>query len=66
MARFAKDCLEKMEYLSQALVPDLGPDTSDLRLRVGIHSGKLSILQYAQCATYSVMLTLHTFLVLLS
>jgi class 3 adenylate cyclase len=39
MCRFAKDCLEAMLLVVNQLEPSLGPDTADLKLRIGIHSG---------------------------
>jgi class 3 adenylate cyclase len=37
MARFARDCLTKMNYLTKKLEVKLGPDTADLSIRVGLH-----------------------------
>ncbi|KAG7352535.1 adenylate/guanylate cyclase [Nitzschia inconspicua] len=42
MIRFAKDCLTRMESLSQDLEVSLGPDTAELGFRVGIHSGPVT------------------------
>lgn len=42
MARFAKDCIHKMAELTSKLETTLGPDTGDLRLRVGMHSGPVT------------------------
>jgi len=42
MARFAKDILYKFNHLVKAMVVELGPDTEDLGLRVGIHSGPVT------------------------
>jgi class 3 adenylate cyclase len=39
MARFAKDILHEMIQIRQTLETLLGPETSDLSLRIGIHSG---------------------------
>jgi class 3 adenylate cyclase len=39
MAKFAKDCLCKMNKLSLILADSLGSETRDLKLRVGLHSG---------------------------
>jgi class 3 adenylate cyclase len=39
MARFARDCLTKMNDLMKRLEVTLGPDTADLSIRVGLHSG---------------------------
>ncbi|KAL3941484.1 MAG: hypothetical protein SGBAC_004172 [Bacillariaceae sp.] len=40
--KFARDCLKKMSEITPKLEVSLGPDTSDLRLRVGIHSGQVT------------------------
>jgi len=44
----ASDCLHKMKELVQKLETSLGPDTGDLEMRVGLHSGKYaaSIVPY--------------------
>ena len=42
MARFAKDCMVKMQCLSRRLEVTLGPDTADLAMRMGIHSGPVT------------------------
>jgi hypothetical protein len=39
MCRFAQDCLNAMQTLAKELEVTLGPDTGDLMLRVGLHSG---------------------------
>ncbi|KAL3941971.1 MAG: hypothetical protein SGARI_000417 [Bacillariaceae sp.] len=39
MAKFARDCMDIMAVTVRRLELELGPDTSDLRLRVGLHSG---------------------------
>lgn len=39
MARFAMDCVKEMKILVSELEVELGPDTADLGLRVGLHSG---------------------------
>lgn len=41
MMRFAADILHAMKVVTRDLEVSLGPDTSDLDLRIGIHSGKL-------------------------
>ena len=41
MCRFAQDCLNAMNSLVKELEVQLGPDTGDLRLRTGLHSGTL-------------------------
>lgn len=42
MCRFAWDCLKKMEELVRELEVTLGPDTGDLAMRFGIHSGPVT------------------------
>lgn len=42
MARFARDCLTKMNDLTKRLEVTLGPDTADLSIRVGLHSGPVT------------------------
>jgi len=39
MARFASTCLKRMKPLCKQLEVTLGPDTSDLNIRIGLHSG---------------------------
>ena len=39
MVKFARDCLRMMRRLTQKLGVTLGPDTADLSIRVGLHSG---------------------------
>ena len=42
MTKFAIDCLEKMDHLvHSSALQELGSDTSELKLRVGIHSGNV-------------------------
>ena len=40
MARFGRDIIAKMHVLTRELEVTLGPDTGDLTLRIGMHSGK--------------------------
>lgn len=42
MARFARECLHKMNELLPILEVSLGPETSNLSFRVGIHSGPVT------------------------
>jgi class 3 adenylate cyclase len=42
MARFARDCLHKMHRLTKKLERTLGPDTADLDMRIGLHSGPVT------------------------
>jgi len=42
MAKFARDCRERMTELTEKLGTTLGPDTSDLQLRIGLNSGPVT------------------------
>eukprot|EP00980_Cylindrotheca_fusiformis_P002321 scaffold541_cov138-Cylindrotheca_fusiformis.AAC.4 len=42
ICRFARDCVTTMKDTTLKLEVSLGPDTSDLELRVGIHSGQVT------------------------
>mmetsp|Transcript_9200 Transcript_9200/g.19829 ORF Transcript_9200/g.19829 Transcript_9200/m.19829 type:complete len:1297 (+) Transcript_9200:189-4079(+) len=42
MARFARNCLDAMNHVCNHLMVELGPDTADLALRVGLHSGAVT------------------------
>jgi class 3 adenylate cyclase len=42
MARFANDCMVKMLALVKKLELTLGPDTGDLSMRMGLHSGPVT------------------------
>ena len=42
MARFASECMIKMTEVTQRLETTLGPDTTDLRMRCGLHSGPVT------------------------
>jgi class 3 adenylate cyclase len=42
MARFARDALNKMNDLTKRLEVSLGPDTGDLSMRFGLHSGPVT------------------------
>jgi len=42
MCRFAKDIISKTHQLTRKLEAILGPDTRDLSLRVGLHSGPVT------------------------
>jgi len=42
MARFARDCLFQLAALLETLEMLLGPDTADLGMRVGLHSGPVT------------------------
>eukprot|EP00980_Cylindrotheca_fusiformis_P011407 scaffold2642_cov120-Cylindrotheca_fusiformis.AAC.16 len=40
--RFARECIKKLKDATLKLEVSLGPDTSDLELRTGIHSGQVT------------------------
>ena len=42
MCKFARDCLDKFNELVKDLEVKLGPDTGDLALRTGLHSGPVT------------------------
>jgi class 3 adenylate cyclase len=42
MAKFATDCLIKLHELTSSLELTMGPDTADLDIRVGLHSGPVT------------------------
>lgn len=42
MARFASDCMARMRKLAKTLDVTLGPDTGDLAMRMGMHSGPVT------------------------
>ena len=42
MGRFAHDCLRKVKEVTRNLEVELGPDTTDLDIRVGMHSGPVT------------------------
>jgi len=42
MARFAKDCVRKFKSVALTLESTLGPDTSELAVRIGLHSGPIT------------------------
>ncbi|CAB9500805.1 Receptor-type guanylate cyclase gcy [Seminavis robusta] len=42
MAKFASDCIERMNRVVGVLRKKLGPDTSELGMRVGMHSGPVT------------------------
>jgi class 3 adenylate cyclase len=42
MAKFAKDCLRKLFNVTRELEVTLGPDTGDLSMRFGLHSGPVT------------------------
>jgi class 3 adenylate cyclase len=49
MARFARDCRACMMSLMNELEVTLGPDTGELGLRVGLHSGPVTVRQNTVC-----------------
>ena len=42
MVRFARDILKKMKSVTAQLEVSLGPDTGNLSLRIGVHSGPVT------------------------
>ncbi len=42
MARFARDCISEHIALSRQLEVTLGPESGDLRIRIGLHSGPIT------------------------
>lgn len=42
MARFARECIFHFRKLTEKLEMSLGPDTADLGLRVGLHTGSVT------------------------
>eukprot|EP00934_Nitzschia_sp_Nitz4_P002415 Nitzschia sp. Nitz4//scaffold346_size17405//10631//14100//NITZ4_008831-RA/size17405-augustus-gene-0.10-mRNA-1//1//CDS//3329548653//2410//frame0 len=42
MAKFARDCVRKMAAITTKMEIVLGPDTGDLGIRIGIHSGQVT------------------------
>jgi class 3 adenylate cyclase len=42
MARFARDCLQRMQVVLKRLEVQLGPDTAELGMRFGLHSGPVT------------------------
>lgn len=42
MARFARDCIVHMRVMTKQLEITLGPDTGDLHIRIGMHSGPVT------------------------
>jgi class 3 adenylate cyclase len=42
MTRFAHECIGKFSQLTKALEVSLGPDTGDLGIRFGLHSGPVT------------------------
>jgi hypothetical protein len=51
MARFSRDTLQKFNILVKQLVVELGPDTEDMRIRIGLHSGPVTagVLRGERC-----------------
>ena len=47
IARFARDCLQKMSDLTSKLEVSLGPDTTDLELRVGLNTGQVTVSYFS-------------------
>lgn len=49
LCRFARDCMRKTEQLFHQLTTQLGPDTEELMLRVGLHSGPVTAGKCDMC-----------------
>eukprot|EP00980_Cylindrotheca_fusiformis_P027394 scaffold20324_cov86-Cylindrotheca_fusiformis.AAC.2 len=49
--RFARDCLKKMHEMTRKMEVSLGPDTAELDIRIGIHSGQVTagVLRGERC-----------------
>lgn len=45
MVRFANDCLKSFRETTKALEQNLGPETSELCMRFGVHSGSVTALR---------------------
>ena len=43
MARFARECMVKFTEMTQKLEITLGPDTGELQMRAGLHSGQVTV-----------------------
>ena len=50
MARFARDCMYRLRDVLHRIEVELGPDTTDLTLRIGLHSGPVTAGK--QCFIY--------------
>jgi class 3 adenylate cyclase len=54
VAKFARDCLQKMGELTRKLEVRLGPDTAELELRVGLHTGQVTgTILHTKCLQFS-------------
>lgn len=42
MAKFSRECMDRFEHVVGGLELELGPDTSDLAMRMGMHSGPVT------------------------
>ena len=42
MAKFARDCMQKVKIITASLAPTLGVDTLNLAFRVGLNSGAVT------------------------
>lgn len=42
MAKFARECMTAFKHLARKLEVSLGPDTGELNLRIGLHSGPVT------------------------
>ena len=53
MCRFANECLVTFNRLVKQLEIELGPDTGDLGLRIGLHSGQTTAGTYTRSSPMS-------------
>ena len=42
-SRFAADCMKEAQHIFRRLEVKLGPETSDLAFRAGLHSGPVTV-----------------------
>ena len=50
MAKFARDCQNRMGRVVRDLEVTLGPDTSDLKMRFGLHVSQILCFRLSSCA----------------
>ena len=46
VATFSRECMQKFPCLVEKLEIILGPGTADLQLRIGIHTGQVTVSNY--------------------
>ena len=49
MERFAKECITSLQRMTKELEVSLGPDTAELCMRIGLHSGPGMLLVAHVC-----------------